>query len=582
MILVRSTSEEGLKVLPDKVRRSNALTMKVLQAKGLEFEDVLVCDFLSSMADNAREFRVLLSYLKDLEEHPAAVEEARQIAAQASQYGGAGSSFLQSIQWQQKLGGSKSKGHLQRRLLEDVTLTAADKASLIDAMFDPSQHSGLIEELKRLYVAVTRAKSNLAFFESNQLARAALYYYLRRLGLAVEVKTSLVYAQDCLLSNSITSNTPADWVERGMNLMQQQDWAIAAHCFAQAKDHLRHAACKANHMLCSKSGQDHEAAVLLVEAAAGASKRHKQLTTGGSDGLMPITADDYTAWLHTAALVFEQRLDRVPEALALYCQIQKFAQVAPLAARLRADADRLAVAAQDLQRLQGLSQAAGKQASQLAQQMLQQQQQLKKAIDAVVEAAASAKSSAPAQQAAAVPVGKQQQQQRQSAGGASPAAAAAARLAAMQLHTACQQLLAHGLTARQLMEQAARLSAGVEGQSGAAAAVSSARAVASATAGGPAQNRSRHSCRSKQRAQQRSSRKRKSGSGRRSSRHTQSGRPGSRLLSGRLLCTSSWQRSRSRMHPAQQGSSRSRTPRGMLAQLAHGSSMILSPWLTVR
>ena len=62
----------------------------------------------------------------------------------------------------------------------------------------------------------------LAFFESNQLARAALYYYLRRLGLAVEVKTSLVYAQDCLLSNNITSNTAADWVDRGLNLLQQQ------------------------------------------------------------------------------------------------------------------------------------------------------------------------------------------------------------------------------------------------------------------------------------------------------------------------------------------------------------------------
>jgi hypothetical protein len=64
--------------------------------------------------------------------------------------------------------------------------------------------------------------TQLAFFESNQLARAAFYHFLRRLGLAVEVKTSLVYAQDCLLSNNITSNTPADWVDRGMNLLQQQ------------------------------------------------------------------------------------------------------------------------------------------------------------------------------------------------------------------------------------------------------------------------------------------------------------------------------------------------------------------------
>lgn len=122
---------------------------------------VLACDFLSSLADNAKEFRVLLNYLKYLKQHPAAVEEARQVAAQAAQYGGIGSSFLQSVQWQQKLG-APSKRHLQRRLLEDVTLTAADKASLIPAEFDPSQHSGLIEELKRLYVAVTRAKSNVS------------------------------------------------------------------------------------------------------------------------------------------------------------------------------------------------------------------------------------------------------------------------------------------------------------------------------------------------------------------------------------------------------------------------------------
>lgn len=101
-----------------------------------------------------------------------------------------------------------------------------------------------------------------------------------------------------------------------------QEWAIASHCFSQAKDWIRHAACKATHMLLSKSGQDHEAAVLLVEAAAGAARRHKQLTTGGSDGLTPITAEDYSGWLQTAAVVYEQRLDRVPEAVALYCQVR--------------------------------------------------------------------------------------------------------------------------------------------------------------------------------------------------------------------------------------------------------------------
>lgn len=69
----------------------------------------------------------------------------------------------------------------------------------------------------------------LVIFESNPIARAALYYYLRRLGLAMEVKTNLLYAQDSLLSNRASSNTPADWAERGISLMQQQVSGQAAH-----------------------------------------------------------------------------------------------------------------------------------------------------------------------------------------------------------------------------------------------------------------------------------------------------------------------------------------------------------------
>jgi hypothetical protein len=128
--------------------------------QGLEFEDVLVCDFLSSLSDNAREWRVLLTYLKTLEEHPAAVEEARQHLLQAAEFGGAGSSFLQSGQWRQKQQGG-SKRH-DGRLLVDVTLTAADKACLIEADYDPHLHAGLITNLKLFYVAVTRAKSNVS------------------------------------------------------------------------------------------------------------------------------------------------------------------------------------------------------------------------------------------------------------------------------------------------------------------------------------------------------------------------------------------------------------------------------------
>lgn len=108
----------------------------------------------------------MLSYLKTLEQHPAALEEARQIAAQAAEYGGEGSSFLQSAQWQLKQGASKRA--VQRQLLANVTLTAADKAALIAGDFDPVLHAGLIEDLKKMYVIVTRAKANVSHRSCSQ------------------------------------------------------------------------------------------------------------------------------------------------------------------------------------------------------------------------------------------------------------------------------------------------------------------------------------------------------------------------------------------------------------------------------
>jgi hypothetical protein len=69
-------------------------------------------------------------------------------------------------------------------------------------------------------------------FESDPIRRAALYYFLRRLGVATEVRIALkVAAEASIIEHS--SNSPADWAERGMLLTQQQQWEGAAHCFSQ-------------------------------------------------------------------------------------------------------------------------------------------------------------------------------------------------------------------------------------------------------------------------------------------------------------------------------------------------------------
>lgn len=54
-----------------------------------------ICDFLSSLANDAREWRVLLSYLQQLERHPAVLAELRQAVLQGH---GEGSSFMDAMQ----------------------------------------------------------------------------------------------------------------------------------------------------------------------------------------------------------------------------------------------------------------------------------------------------------------------------------------------------------------------------------------------------------------------------------------------------------------------------------------------------
>jgi ATP-dependent exoDNAse (exonuclease V) beta subunit len=134
----------------------------------------------------------------------------------------------------------------------------------------------LCEELKHLYVAITRAKNNLVIFDRDPERRAALYYFLRRLGLAIHVRsvTSGMAAADQQspdpqISSSAAaaaggsggrqhqqhqpldgarafrgslSNTPQEWAKRAGNLVEMQMFKLAAQCYGCAGDALRAAA----------------------------------------------------------------------------------------------------------------------------------------------------------------------------------------------------------------------------------------------------------------------------------------------------------------------------------------------------
>lgn len=49
-----------------------------------------------------------------------------------------------------------------RRLLEAVPLTQEERVALKEVAFDPNLHASLIDELKCMYVAVSRARNNVS------------------------------------------------------------------------------------------------------------------------------------------------------------------------------------------------------------------------------------------------------------------------------------------------------------------------------------------------------------------------------------------------------------------------------------
>ncbi|KAL8730126.1 MAG: hypothetical protein Q9181_004774 [Wetmoreana brouardii] len=152
-----------------------ALTLTILQSKGMEFNDVILFDFFSTCSD---------------------------------------------------------AGGLRRlpALVGDDT-----------RKFDPRTHVAMCTELKKLYVAVTRARKRLFIMETSGANEMSPIIQM----LTKSVPTPIVeviahddasYDRQIQLLQSDEPSDPAHWSERGWELMERQDYGDALHCFKQAAD----------------------------------------------------------------------------------------------------------------------------------------------------------------------------------------------------------------------------------------------------------------------------------------------------------------------------------------------------------
>ena len=352
VILVRST--EAAARLPLALRTS-ALVMTVPQAKGLEFDDVFVvraCPMHIAASPSRADMRTLsiLHSQVDFFEDSPCHDEWRVLLS------------LQEELRAEEHGLMRNSGDTMPELGEEDA-EAVRSGALRPLPFDPVQHVVLGEELKHLYTAITRAKSNVIFSDRSPKLRAPFYRLLRSLGLARAVRESLL-ADGTHHGLSRVRSGPAEWAARARNLLDNEQPGVAADCFARAGDAPRSLAARgmavaaqaaaleagrearalqlraADHLLRAAAfapKADEAAVAVSVAAAATAAATRAAAEEAAADGdapvesvvcsacIMPATDAERTSWLGRAAAAFV-RAEEWGAASELYLMLKRYAR----------------------------------------------------------------------------------------------------------------------------------------------------------------------------------------------------------------------------------------------------------------
>uniref|UniRef100_A0A8C2TV57 Tetratricopeptide repeat and ankyrin repeat containing 1 n=1 Tax=Coturnix japonica TaxID=93934 RepID=A0A8C2TV57_COTJA len=182
--VVLVANETAKEKIPEEL--SLALVLTVYEAKGLEFDDVLLYNFFTD-SEASKEWKIISSYTPDSD-----------------------------VQVGSKL--------LIEMPLEDVTATQKRPTS-----FNVEMYKMLNGELKQLYTAITRARVNLWIFDENSDKRAPAFKYFIKRGFVQVVKTD----ENKDLDDSMFAKTssPEEWIAQGDYYAKHQFWEVAAKCY---------------------------------------------------------------------------------------------------------------------------------------------------------------------------------------------------------------------------------------------------------------------------------------------------------------------------------------------------------------
>ncbi|XP_072045621.1 TPR and ankyrin repeat-containing protein 1-like isoform X2 [Amphiura filiformis] len=302
-------NEEAKERLPAEL--SLGLVLTIFEAKGLEFDDVLLYNFFNdSPAD--KEWRVVTEYLDEL------IEDYEQ----------------------QRLSSDKAAATMLHTIDID-NMQATNRPRPLK--FDPDKHKVLNSELKYLYTAITRARVNVWLFDEDETKRAPMFEYFKRLRLIKVVQPEAVDkgGNSELDSMFVETSSQEEWDKRGDYFYEHKLWLVAAKCYRRAglekkelKAEAHHRALEAERLRDQPSRMKEEflAAALAFLQCGDLGSLAARCLFNAKEYLLSAQLFEKTGEMVKAAKIFENRAKRLGDASRCYEQSGDYAKAIELLA----------------------------------------------------------------------------------------------------------------------------------------------------------------------------------------------------------------------------------------------------------